>query len=95
MNSDRQASSRDESHSGSEEDKAPQDEQRQAVEAAAEAAAAAGLTPYMHNGQVRFVSSARDGGAGLLIWCVTANRELKQATFLTLGRQPEWSLFPI
>ncbi|KAK2563645.1 Pericentriolar material 1 protein [Acropora cervicornis] len=52
VNSDRQASSRDESHSGSEEDKAPQDEQRQAVEAAAEAAAAAGLTPYMHNGQV-------------------------------------------
>ena len=94
MNSDRQASSRDESHSGSEEDKAPQDEQRQAVEAAAEAAVASGLTPYMHNGQVRFVSSARGGGARLLIWCVTANRELKQATFLTLGRQPELSLFP-
>ena len=38
--------------SDSDENGAPQDEQDQAVEAAAEAAAAAGVTPYMQNGQV-------------------------------------------
>ena len=38
--------------SDSDENGAPQDEQDQAVEAAAEAAAAAGVTPYVQNGEV-------------------------------------------
>ena len=38
--------------SDSDDNGAPQDEQRQAVEAAAEAAAAAGISGYLQNGQV-------------------------------------------
>ena len=44
--------------SDSDENGAPQDEQDQAVEAAAEAAAAAGVTPYMQNGQVSRIDIA-------------------------------------
>lgn len=46
-----QGSNRD-GPSDSDENGAPQDEQHQAVEAAAEAAAAAGVSPYLQNGQI-------------------------------------------